>query len=94
MVRLISKIENGRVISIAGNTSPISWSGISFDVPAPPLSLTEGGKLRVQFELMRCKQISRMESLNSRNTWVWFLKVSLKMHADVIAGRQINPTFE
>ena len=39
---------------------------------------------------MRCKQISKMESLNLRNTWVTFLNVSLKMHADVIAGRQIN----
>ena len=41
---------------------------------------------------MRCKQISKMESLNLRNTWVSFLNVSLKMHADVIAGRQINQT--
>ena len=30
-----------RVISIAGNANPLSWSGISFDVPAPPLNVTE-----------------------------------------------------
>ena len=35
-----------------------------------------------------------MESLNLRNTGVWFLEVSLKMRADVIAGRQINQTFK
>ena len=33
-----------------------------------------------------------MESLNLKNGWVWFLNASLKMHADVIAGRQINQT--
>ena len=33
-----------------------------------------------------------MESLNLRNTLVSFLNVSLKMHADVIAGRQISQT--
>ena len=33
-----------------------------------------------------------MESLNLGNTWVSFLNVSLKMHADVIPGRQINQT--
>ena len=33
-----------------------------------------------------------MEILNLRNTWVSFLNVSLKIHADVIAGRQINQT--
>ena len=31
----------GRVISIVGNANPLSWSGISFDVPAPLLSVTE-----------------------------------------------------
>ena len=82
----------GRVISIAGKTNPLSRSEISFDVPAPLLSIIECRKSRVQFKLMRCKQIARMESLNLRNTWVWFHKVSLKMHADVIAGRQINQT--
>ena len=46
----------------------------------------------MKLELMRCKQISKMESLNLRNTWVSFLNVSLKMHANVIAGRQINQT--
>ena len=92
MVRLIWKIENGRVIGIAGNANPLSWSGISFDVPAPLLSIVEGSMSRVQFKLMSCKQISRMEFLNLKNTWVWFLKVSLKIHADVIAGRQFNQT--
>ena len=33
-----------------------------------------------------------MESLNLRNARVWFLNASLKMHADVIAGRQIDQT--
>ena len=33
--------ENERVISIAGNDSPLSWSGISFDIPAPLLSIDE-----------------------------------------------------
>ena len=33
-----------------------------------------------------------MESLLLRNTWVSFLDVSLKIQADVIAGRQINQT--
>ena len=94
MVQLIWKTENGRVIGIAGNASPLSWSKISFDVPTPLLSIIEGSKSRVQFKLMRCKQISGLEFLNLRNTWVWFLKVSLKMHADVIAGRQINQTFK
>ena len=51
-------------------------------------------KSRVQLKLMRCKQISIMESLNLTNTWVWFLNLSLKMHADVIAGRQINQAFK
>ena len=37
---------------------------------------------------MRCKQISDMEFLKLRNTWVSFLNVSLRIHADVIAGRQ------
>ena len=46
----------------------------------------------MKFELMRFKQISKMESLNLRNTCVSFLNVSLRMHADVIAGRQINQT--
>ena len=87
-------MKNKRVISIAGNDHPLSWSGFSFDVPAPPLNITEGGKIRVQFELMRCKQISRMEFLNLRNTWVSFLNVSLKIHADVIVGRQILQTFK
>ena len=31
----------GRVISIAGNANPLSLSGISFDAPAPLLSVTE-----------------------------------------------------
>ena len=82
------------MISIAGNATPLSWSGISFEVPAPLFSIIEGSKSRVQFKLMRCKQISRIESPNLRNTLVWFLKEYLKMHADVIAGRQINQTFE
>ena len=81
-------MKNGRVISIAGNASPLSWSRISFDVPAPLLSINEGSKLGVQFELMRCKQISRMGFLTLRNTWVSFLNVSLKKHA----GGQINQT--
>ena len=84
----------GRVISIAGNANPLSWSGISFDVPAPLLSINEARKWRVQFNLMSRKKISRIEFLNLRNTWVWFLNVSLKMHADVIAGRQNIQTFE
>ena len=33
-----------------------------------------------------------MELLNSKNSWVSFLNVSLKMHADVIAGTQIIQT--
>ena len=33
-----------------------------------------------------------MESLNLRNTWVLILNVALNIHADVIAGRQINQT--
>ena len=33
-----------------------------------------------------------MEYLNLKNTWVSFLNVSLKLRADVIAGRQINQT--
>ena len=33
-----------------------------------------------------------MEFLNLRNAWVSFLNVSLKMRADVIAGRQIDQT--
>ena len=37
---------------------------------------------------MRCKQISKIESLNFRNTWESFLNVSLKMRADGIADRQ------
>ena len=41
---------------------------------------------------MDCKQISKMEILNLRNTSVAFLKVSLKIPADVIAGRQIIQT--
>ena len=86
------KMKNGRVISISDNASPLSWSGISFDAPALLLSINEGRKCRVQFTLMRRKQISKMEFLNLRNTWVWFLNVSLKIHADVIAGRQINQT--
>ena len=31
-----------------------------------------------------------METLNLRNTWVTFLNVSLKMHAEIIAGGQTN----
>ena len=31
----------GRVISIADDSRPLSWSGISFDVPAPLLCITE-----------------------------------------------------
>ena len=34
-----------------------------------------------------------MEILISRNSGVSFLNVSLKMHADVFAGRQINETW-
>ena len=34
-----------------------------------------------------------MESLILRNTWVSFLNVSLKKHTDVIAGREINQTY-
>ena len=41
---------------------------------------------------MRCKQISKMQSLNLWNTCVSFLNVSLKMQAGVIAGRQIIQT--
>ena len=82
------------MIGIAGNASPLSWSGISFDVATPLLSFDEGRKEELQFELMRCKQISKMESINFRNTWVSFLNVSLKMHADVIASRQINQIFK
>ena len=81
------------MIIIAGNGHPLLWSGVGFDVPSPLLCIDEGWKLRVQFELMRCKQISRMAFLKLRNTWVSFLNVSLKMHADVIAGRQINQTW-
>ena len=33
-----------------------------------------------------------MESLNLKNTWLSFLNVSLKKHANVIAGRKINQT--
>ena len=40
--------------------------------------------------LMGCKQILKMEVLNLRNTWVPFLNVSLKKHADVIAVRQTD----
>ena len=82
------------MIGIAGNASSLFWGGISFDVPAPLLSIIEGSKSRVQFKLMRCEQISGMEFLNLRNTWVWFLKVSLERHDKVIAGRQIIQTFE
>ena len=32
--------------------------------------------------------------LNFRNTWLSFVNVSLKMHADVIAGRQINQSWK
>ena len=91
-MQLISKSESGRVINIAEDASPLLCSGISFDVPGPLLCINEGRKEEVKLELMRCKQISRMEFLNLRNTCVSFLNVSLKLHADVIAGRQINPT--
>ena len=37
---------------------------------------------------MGCKQISELEILNLMDTWVSLFNVSLKMHADVIAGRQ------
>ena len=83
----------GRVISIADNASPLSWSGISFDVTAPQFGIIEGRKSKVQFQVDEMYTNLKMESLNLRNTWVWFLKVSLKMHADIIAGRQINHTF-
>ena len=43
-MQLISKYENERVIAIAGNDNPILWSGISFEVPAPLLSIGEGRK--------------------------------------------------
>ena len=82
----------GGVISIADDIRPLSSSGISSDVPAPLLRINESRKSSVPFKLMRCKQISKMESLNLRNAWVWFLNASLEMHADVIAGRQINQT--
>ena len=32
---------------------------------------------------------SKMESVNLRKTWVLFFNVSLKMHADVVAGSQL-----
>ena len=53
---------------MAGNDNPFSSSGISFDVPAPLLIIDEGRKYEVKFEFIRCQQISRMESLNLRNT--------------------------
>ena len=34
-----------------------------------------------------------MEILNARNVWVSLLNVSLEMHADVIARRQFNQTW-
>ena len=43
-MQLIAKNENERVISIAGNDNPTSWSWIPFDVPAPLLSIGEGRK--------------------------------------------------
>ena len=46
----------------------------------------------MKLELMRCKQISKMETLILRNNLVLFLKVSLKVQADVIAGRQVFET--
>ena len=82
----------GRVISIAGNVNPLFCSGISFDVPAPLLRINRSRDSRVPFKLMRCKQISKMESLILRSARVCFLNASLKMHADIIAGRQINQT--
>ena len=35
-----------------------------------------------------------MESLNLRNFWVSFLNVSLEMHVEVIAGRQIDQSLK
>ena len=43
---------------------------------------------------MECKQISNVEILYLKNTWVSFLSVSLKMHADVNAGSQIIQTWD
>ena len=83
----------GRVISIAGNANPFE-AGFRLMLPRRCSSSMKRRKSRVQLKLMRCKQVSIMESLNLRNTLVWFLKLSLKMHADVIAGRQINLTLE
>ena len=80
------------MIGIAGNDNSLSTGGISSDVPAWLLSGDEVRKYGLKLELMRCTQISKIDSLNLRNTWISFLNVSLKMHADVIAGRQINQT--
>ena len=44
IMQLISKNDKEKVINIAGNASPLSWSRISFDVPAPLLSTLEGRK--------------------------------------------------
>ena len=43
---------------------------------------------------MGCRQLSKTEILKLRNIWVSFLNVSLKMHADLIAGRQIIQTWK
>ena len=64
-----------------------SSSGNSCDVPAFLLGVDELRKYGMELELMRCEQMWKMESFNLKNTWVSFLNVSLKMHADVIAGR-------
>ena len=68
MEQLNCKNQNRRVIGIAGNDTSLLLGGISFDVPAPLLRIDEGSKLEVKFTLMRCKQISKIESLNLRNT--------------------------
>ena len=44
MMQLVSKNENGKVISIAGNATSLLLSGSCFDVPSPLLSITEGRK--------------------------------------------------
>ena len=44
MEQLNYENENDRVISIEANDNPLSWSGISFDVPAPLLDIDEGRK--------------------------------------------------
>ena len=47
----------------------------------------------MKLKLKGSKQILKMEILNLSKTWVSFLNVSVKMHADGIAGIQINQTW-